>query len=226
VSGNERILVCDDEPQILRALRVVLREAGFDPVVTASVSEALDAAAVRPPDAAILDLLLPDGDGIEVCRKLREWSTMPILMLSAVGHEDQKVSALEAGADDYMVKPFSSRELVARLRAALRRAGAGRTEPVIAVDGLSIDLASHAVFRDGEPLHLTPIEYDLLRAFVRNRGRLLTHRTLLVEVWGSAYSDDTQTLRTHIANLRRKLDPAAGSRYIATDPGIGYRFVQ
>jgi two-component system KDP operon response regulator KdpE len=226
VTGHERVLVCDDEPQILRALRVVLREAGFDPVVTATVAEALDVAAVRPPDAAILDLLLPDGDGIEVCRKLREWSAMPILMLSAVGHEDQKVAALEAGADDYMVKPFSSRELVARLRAALRRADAGRTEPVIVVDGLTVDLAAHAVSRDGEPLHLTPIEYDLLRAFVRNRGRLLTHRTLLVEVWGPAYSDDTQTLRTHIANLRRKLDPAGGSRYIATDPGIGYRFVQ
>jgi two-component system KDP operon response regulator KdpE len=226
VTGHERILVCDDEPQILRALRVVLREAGFDPIVTSTVAEALDVAAVRPPDAAILDLLLPDGDGIEVCSKLREWSAMPILMLSAVGHEDQKVAALEAGADDYMVKPFSSRELVARLRAALRRADAGRTEPIITVDGLSVDLAAHAVSRDGESLHLTPIEYDLLRAFVRNRGRLLTHRTLLVDVWGPAYSDDTQTLRTHIANLRRKLDPAGGSRYIATDPGIGYRFVQ
>jgi two-component system KDP operon response regulator KdpE len=226
VTGHERILVCDDEPQILRALRVVLREAGFDPIVAATVGEALDVASVRPPDAAILDLLLPDGDGIEVCRKLREWSTMPILMLSAVGHEDQKVLALEAGADDYMVKPFSSRELVARLRAALRRADAGRAEPVIEVDGLRIDLSARAVQRDGEPLHLTPIEYDLLRAFVRNRGRLLTHRTLLVDVWGPAYSDDTQTLRTHIANLRRKLDPAGGSRYIATDPGIGYRFVQ
>jgi two-component system KDP operon response regulator KdpE len=226
LTGNERILVCDDEPQILRALRVVLREAGFDPVVTSTVAEALDLAAVRPPDAAILDLLLPDGDGIDVCRKLREWSTMPILMLSAVGHEDQKVAALEAGADDYMVKPFSSRELVARLRAALRRADAGRTEPVITVDGLTIDLAARAVRRDGEPVHLTPIEYDLLRAFVRNRGRLLTQRTLLIDVWGPAYSEDTQTLRTHIANLRRKLDPAGGSRYIATDPGIGYRFVQ
>jgi two-component system KDP operon response regulator KdpE len=226
VTGHERILVCDDEPQILRALRVVLREAGFDPVVTSDVREALDVAAVRPPDAAILDLLLPDGDGIQICRSLREWSTMPILMLSAVGHEDQKVAALEAGADDYMVKPFSSRELVARLRAALRRADTGRTEPVIEIDGLRVDLAAHAVLRDGEPLHLTPIEYDLLRAFVRNRGRLLTHRTLLVDVWGPAYSDDTQTLRTHIANLRRKLDPAGGSRYIATDPGIGYRFVQ
>jgi len=124
-------------------------------------------------------------------------------------------------ADDYMVKPFSSRELVARLRAALRRADAGRTEPLITVDGLTIDLAAHAVRRDGEPLHLTPIEYDLLRTFVRHRGRLMTRRTLVIDVWGPAYSEDIHPLRTHIANLRRKLDPAGGSRYIATDRGIG-----
>jgi two-component system KDP operon response regulator KdpE len=226
MSDRRRILVCDDEPQILRAVRVVLREAGFEPILTATGHEALDAAAVRPPDAAILDLLLPDGDGIEVCRQLREWSAMPILMLSAVGNEDQKVAALEAGADDYLVKPYSARELVARLNAVLRRTDAGRGEPVIAVDGIEVDLAAHAVRRDGAPLHLTPIEYDLLRALVRNRGRLLTHRTLLTAVWGPAYADDIQTLRTHIANLRRKLDPESSSRYVATDPGIGYRFVQ
>ncbi len=218
-----RILVCDDEPQIVRALRVVLRDAGFEATLTANAQEALDAAAVRPPDAAILDLLLPDGDGIDLCRQLREWSAMPILMLSAVGNEDQKVAALEAGADDYLVKPFSSRELVARLQAALRRAAPGRAEPVIVVGALEVDLAARAVRRDGEPIHLTPIEYDLLRALARNQGRLLTHRTLLVEVWGPAYADDTQTLRKHIANLRRKLDPAGGARYITTDPGIGYR---
>jgi two-component system KDP operon response regulator KdpE len=226
VSEGRRILVCDDEPQILRAVRVVLREAGFEPTLTSTVREALDAAAVRPPDAAIVDLLLPDGDGIEVCRALREWSTMPILMLSAVGNEDRKVAALEAGADDYLVKPFGARELVARLHAVLRRAEAGRGEPLIAVDAIEVDLAAHAVRRDGQPLHLTPIEYDLLRALIRNRGRLLTQRTLLTGVWGPAYADDIQTLRSHIANLRRKLDPENGSRYIATDPGIGYRFVQ
>jgi two-component system KDP operon response regulator KdpE len=224
--SGRRILVCDDEPQILRAVRVVLREAGFEPVLTGTAREALDAAAVRPPDAAILDLLLPDGDGIEVCRSLREWTAMPILMLSAVGHEDQKVAALEAGADDYLVKPFGSRELVARLHAVLRRADAGRGEPVIVVDAIELDLGAHAVRRDGEPLHVTPIEYDLLRALIGNRGRLLTHRTLLSTVWGPAYVDDIQTLRTHIANLRRKLDPDNGSRYVITDPGIGYRFVQ
>jgi two-component system, OmpR family, KDP operon response regulator KdpE len=226
MSERRRILVCDDEPQILRAVSVVLRGAGFEPTLTASVREALDAAVVRPPDAAILDLLLPDGDGIEVCRALREWSAMPILMLSAVGNEDQKVEALEAGADDYLVKPFGARELVARLEAVLRRADAGRAEPLIAVDAIEVDLAAHTVRRDGQPLHLTPIEYDLLRMLVRNRGRLLTHRTLLSAVWGPAYAEDIQTLRTHIANLRRKLDPESGSRYVATDPGIGYRFVQ
>jgi len=223
---RRRILVCDDEPQILRALKVVLREADFEATLTATRAQALDAAAVRPPDAAILDLLLPDGDGIEVCRALREWSAMPILMLSAVGNEDQKVAALEAGADDYLVKPFGSRELVARLHAVLRRADATRGEPLIAVDAIEVDLAAHAVRRDGKPLHLTPIEYDLLRALIGNRGRLLTHRTLLTLVWGPAYADDIQTLRTHIANLRRKLDATNGTRYVATDPGIGYRFVQ
>ncbi|MGI8557497.1 MAG: response regulator transcription factor [Solirubrobacteraceae bacterium] len=226
MSERRRILVCDDEPQILRAVRVVLREAGFEPTLTSTAREALDAAAVRPPDAAILDLLLPDGDGIEVCRSLREWSAMPILMLSAVGHEDRKVAALEAGADDYLVKPFGARELVARLHAVLRRAEAGRGEPLIVVDAIEVDLAAHAVRREGQSLHLTPIEYELLRALIRNRGRLLTHRALLTLVWGPAYAEDTRTLRTHIANLRRKLDPGNGSRYVATDPGIGYRFVQ
>ncbi len=221
----QRVLVCDDEPQILRALRVVLRESGYDVVPAATAREALDVAAVQPPDAAILDLVLPDGDGIEVCRSLREWSRMPILLLSAVGDEDEKVRALEAGADDYIVKPFAPRELVARLQAVLRRAGEGEEEPAIVADGLVIDLAARRVTRDGEPVHLTPIEYSLLRALARQRGRLLTHRALLVEVWGPAYADDTQILRTHIANLRRKIEPSdAPPRYIWTDPGVGYRF--
>jgi two-component system KDP operon response regulator KdpE len=220
-----RVLVCDDEPQILRALRVVLRESGYDVVPAATARDALDVAAVQPPDAAILDLVLPDGDGIEVCRSLREWSRMPILVLSAVGDEDEKVRALDAGADDYVVKPFAPRELVARLQAVLRRAGEGQDEPAIVADGLVIDLAARRVTRDGEQVHLTPIEYSLLRVLARQRGRLLTHRALLVEVWGPAYADDTQILRTHIANLRRKIEPAEGPpRYIRTDPGVGYRF--
>jgi two-component system KDP operon response regulator KdpE len=220
-----RVLVCDDEPQILRALRVVLREAGFDVVPAATAQEALDRAAVQPPDAAILDLVLPDGDGIEVCKALREWSSIPILLLSAVGDEEEKVRALEAGADDYVVKPFAPRELVARLQAVLRRAGADPAEPAIRVDGLEIDLAARAVRRDGAEVHLTPIEFGLLRTLARQRGRLMTHRSLLVEVWGPAYADDTQVLRTHIANLRRKIEPPGEApRYIRTDPGVGYRF--
>ena len=151
--------------------------------------------------------MLPDGNGIDVCRELRAWSRMPILVLSAIGDEDQKVAALEAGADDYVTKPFGPRELVARLHAVLRRAGAAVDEPTIAVDGLEIDLAARVVRRDGAEVHLTPIEYDLLRTLARNRGRLLTHRALLTEVWGPQYADDTQVLRTHVANLRRKIEP-------------------
>jgi two-component system KDP operon response regulator KdpE len=223
-AGEPRVLVCDDEPQIVRALKVVLREAGFAVDAAATASEALDAAAVRPPDAAVIDLMLPDGDGIDVCRQLRSWSGMPILVLSAIGDEDQKVAALEAGADDYVTKPFGPRELVARLHAVMRRAGAAVDEPTIAVDGLEIDLAARAVRRDGAEVHLTPTEYELLRTLARNRGRLLTHRMLLTEVWGPQYADDTQVLRTHVANLRRKIEPQGARRYIRTDPGVGYRF--
>ena len=221
---SQRILVCDDEMQIRRALRVVLKDAGFEVTETANAQEALDAVSVRPPDAAIIDLLLPDGDGIEVCRNIRSWSEMPILVLSAVGEEDQKVRALEAGADDYVTKPFGPRELVARLKAALRRAGDDADEPTVTAGDLIIDLAAHTVGRDGEDVHLTPIEFRLLSTLARNRGRLMTHRALLTEVWGPGWEDDTQTLRTHIANLRRKIEPAGGPRYIRTDPGIGYRF--
>jgi len=194
-----RVLVVDDEPQIVRALKVVLREAGFEAVPAETASEALDIAAVSPPDAAIVDLVLPDGDGVEVTTRLREWSAMPILVLSAVGEEDQKVRALEAGADDYITKPFGARELVARLQAALRRTAPAEGEPSIVVDGLEMDLAGHNVSRDGESVHLTPIEFELLRTLVRNRG---------------------------IARLRAKIEPGDGSgpRYIVTDPGVGYRF--
>jgi len=227
VSSGPRVLVCDDEPHIVRALKIVLREAGFETLPAYTAAEALDVASLHPTDAAIIDLVLPDDSGIEVCRRLREWTEMPIIVLSAVGDEDQKVRALEAGADDYVTKPFGPRELVARLQAVLRRAGSAADEPTVTVDGLEVDLAARLVRREGEEVHLTPIEFDLLRTLVRNRGRLLTHRTLLAEVWGPAYADDTQTLRTHIARLRRKLEPAgdAGPRYIRTDPGVGYRFV-
>jgi two-component system, OmpR family, KDP operon response regulator KdpE len=222
--AGERVLVCDDELQIVRALKVVLRDAGFEVTATANAQEALDAAAVHPPNAAIIDLMLPDGDGVEVCARLREWSDMPILVLSALGEEQQKVRALEAGADDYVTKPFSPAELVARLRAVLRRSARGSDQPRIEADGLVVDLAAHEVLRDGEPVHLTKTEFDLLRTLVVNRGRLMTHRALLTEVWGPGYAEDTQVLRVHLANLRRKLERPGEKRYIRTDPGIGYRF--
>jgi two-component system KDP operon response regulator KdpE len=227
VSDRRRILVCDDEPQILRALKVILREAGFEAVPAETAEEALDLAAVRPPDGAIIDLVLPDGDGVEVCRQIRSWSQMPIIVLSAVGDEDAKVRALEAGADDYVTKPFGARELVARLEAALRRVQGAGDEPQLVAEGLVIDLAAHTVLRDGAEVHLTPIEFRLLETLARNRGRLMTHRSLLVEVWGPEYADDVTVLRGHIANLRRKIDSGEGAgarRYIRTDPGVGYRF--
>jgi len=221
--SGRRILICDDELQILRGLKLVLRDAGFEPVAAATAAEALDLASLRLPDAAIIDLVLPDGDGVEVCRELRSWSDMPLIVLSAVGDEDRKVAALEAGADDYVVKPFSPRELVARLEAVLRRRGGTATDPRIEAEGLVVDLAARTVNRDEEEIHLTPIEYDLLRQLILNRGRLMTHRTLLTEVWGPGYADDTQVLRTHIANLRRKIE-TGDQRYIRTDTGVGYRF--
>jgi len=224
VTAGRRVLICDDELHILRALNVVLRDAGFDPVATANVQEALDAASVRPPDAAIIDLMLPDGHGVDIVRALREWSAMPIIVLSALGEEDDKVQALEAGADDYVTKPFGARELVARLNAALRRAGTGSDEPTIELDGLEVDLRARDVRRDGKSIHLSPIEFDLLRVLARNRGRLLTHRQLLTEVWGPEYASDTQVLRTTIGRLRGKIErEASNPQYIHTDPGIGYR---
>jgi two-component system, OmpR family, KDP operon response regulator KdpE len=224
--ATPRVLVVDDEPQIVRALKVVLREAGFQAVPAETAGQALDVVSVRPPDAAIIDLVLPDFDGIELTRRLREWTQIPILVLSAVGEEAQKVRALEAGADDYVTKPFGNRELVARMQAALRRAGRGDDEPTIVAGGLEIDLAARVVRRDGELVHLTPIEFDLLRTLARNRGRLITHRKLLIDVWGPEYVDDIQPLRTHIARLRAKIEPddVAGPRFIVPDPGVGYRF--
>ena len=225
MSERRRVLICDDEAEILRALRVVLGDAGYEVVPAMSVREALDAVAVRPPDAAIIDLVLPDGDGVEVCSSIREWSQMPILVLWAVGDEREKVRALDAGADDYVTKPFGPDELVARLRATLRRSLPAASEPAFEFDGLEIDLAARRVSRDGTEIHLTPTEDELLRHLLRNRGRLLTHRALLREVWGPGYQDDTQVLRVHIANLRRKIEPARRApRLIRTDPGVGYRF--
>jgi two-component system, OmpR family, KDP operon response regulator KdpE len=223
-SERPRILVCDDEQQILRALRVILRDAGFEALPASDGEEALDVAAVSRPDAAIIDLVLPDIDGIELCRRMRQWTDIPVIVLSAVGDEDAKVRALAAGADDYVTKPFGPRELVARLEANLRRIYPEPEETLISADGLEVDLARRTVRRDGTEVHLTKTEFDLLRLLARNRGRLMTHRDLLASVWGPGYADDTQVLRAHIANLRRKIEPPEGPRYIKTDPGVGYRF--
>jgi two-component system KDP operon response regulator KdpE len=224
-AAGGRVVVCDDDPQIRRALRLVLEEAGFTVVMTETGEEALDRAALARPQLAIVDLMLPDVHGIEVCSRLREWSEMPILVLSAIDEEAIKIEALERGADDYVTKPFAPGELVARVQAALRRARTGVAEPRIEVDGLVIDVAAHAVWLDGSEVHLTPIEFSLLRVLAVNRGLLLTHAQLLSEVWGPEHADATALLRTHIANLRRKLQPGEQPRsFIRTDSGIGYRF--
>jgi two-component system KDP operon response regulator KdpE len=224
MSDRPRVLVLDDEPQILRALRAVLRDAGYEALPAATVEEALDIAALRRPDAAILDLVLPDGDGVEVARELRSWSTMPILVLSAVGEEDEKVRALEAGADDYVTKPFGTRELVARLEAVRRRARPEPDEPVLRSGELELDLPAHELRQGGAVVHLTPTEWGLLETLLRHRGRVLTHRTLLGEVWGEAYRDDVPTLRAHVANLRHKLSPESAA-HLRTELGVGYRWV-
>ena len=203
--SKERILVCDDDPQIRRALSLILREAGYEVLITATAEEALDGAAAAGPHLAIFDLLLPDGHGIELCRRLREWSEIPILVLSAISDEQTKIDALLHGADDYVTKPFGPGELVARVKAALRRAGRDTSEPRVEIGELVVDLAAHMVSVNGVEVHLTPTEFSLLRVLVLNRGLLMTHRQLLTEVWGPEYEDATPVLRTHIANLRSKL---------------------
>jgi two-component system KDP operon response regulator KdpE len=219
------VLVVDDEPQILRALQTNLRGAGYE-VETASTAEAaLAAAAMRPPDAVILDLVMPDGSGIDVCRELRSWSAAPVLVLSVVGDEAEKVAALDAGADDYVEKPFGIDELLARLRALLRRAGPS-TEPVLEIGELVIDLDKHLVTVDGRRVQLTPNEFELLRLLAQNEGKLMTHPAILREVWGPAYSAESHYLHVYISQLRRRLeaDPAR-PRYLLTEPGAGYRLV-
>jgi two-component system KDP operon response regulator KdpE len=221
-----RVLVVDDEPQIVRGLRVVLRNAGFRVDSAGTKKEALDALSHRPPDAVLLDLVLPDGSGVDVCRQVREWSRVPIVVVSAVGDEREKVRALDAGADDYVTKPFGSDELAARLRAVLRRSSDGNGEPAIEVGDLVVDLADRRVSRAGEDVRLTPIEFDLMRVLAQNRDRLLTHRQLLHEVWGPSYGEETHYLRVHVAHIRAKLEPdPSRPRYLITEPGVGYRLM-
>jgi two-component system KDP operon response regulator KdpE len=219
-----RVLVVDDEPQIVRGLTIVLRDAGYAVEAAATKAGALASLSTRPPEALVLDLVLPDGDGVAVCRDVRRWSHLPILVLSAVGDEREKVRALDAGADDYVTKPFGTEELLARLRAILRRspdAGQART---VQVDQLIIDLEDRRVSYDGKEVHLTPIEFDLLRVLAQHPGRLVTQRQLLQEVWGPQYVEESHYLRVHIAHIRAKIEPdPSRPHYIVTDPGVGYR---
>ena len=221
----ERVLVVDDEPQVLRGLTAALEAAGYAVSGAATAASALESAALRPPDAVVLDLRLPDGSGVEVCRRLREWSQAPVVVVSAVDEEDEKIAALDAGADDYVTKPYAVGELLARLRAALRRGAAPPGEaPTVRFGDVEVDLARREVVRAGAPVHLTPHEYGLLAQLAHHPGRVLTHRALLAAVWGPEYGDETHYLRVYMANLRRKLeaDPAR-PRHLVTETGVGYR---
>jgi two-component system KDP operon response regulator KdpE len=220
-----RILAVDDEPQILRALQTNLRGAGYEVTTATTAAEALAEAALRVPDAIILDLVLPDGSGTDVCRELRTWTEAPIIVVSAVGEESEKVAALDAGADDYVTKPFGMDELLARLRASMRRV-VHPSEPVIEIGDLRVDLEKRAVTVAGNAVQLTPHEFALLRLLAVNEGKLLTHKMILREVWGPLYGEESHYLHVYVSQLRRKIEPdPTRPRYVLTEPGAGYRLV-
>lgn len=225
-----RVLVIDDEPQILRALRINLSVRGYEVTTAATGADALRSAADHRPDVVVLDLGLPDMSGIEVLAGLRGWLTAPVIVLSARTDSTDKVEALDAGADDYVTKPFGMEELLARLRAAVRRAAApapGAEVPVVDAGSFVVDLTAKIVTRDGEPVHLTPTEWGVLEMLVRNEGKLVGQRELLHEVWGPSYHSQTHYLRVYLAGLRRKLEPdPARPRHLLTEAGMGYRFVR
>lgn len=226
MTQGARILVVDDEPQIRRSLQVNLERSGYAVETVDTGDQALRSFENRHPDVVILDLLMPGMSGVEAVRRMRAMSTVPILVLSAVGEETRKVEALEQGADDYMTKPFGMEELLARIRSLLRRAaGAHGAKPVFVAGPLSVNFDRREVTVDQQPVKLTPTEYDLLKYMIEHAGKVLTHRMLLQEVWGQAYIDQAQYLRVFIGQLRKKLerDPTR-PRFIVTDPGVGYRF--
>ena len=223
--SGARILLIDDERAIRRLLRAALAAHGYEVLEAATGEEGLQSAATQHPDVIILDLGLPDLDGVQVTRRLREWTQTPILILSVRGSEEDKIAALDAGADDYLTKPFGTGELTARIRAALRRVQPpGEGQPLFQVDGLRVDLLHRAVSVDEQPVDLTPTEYELLKLLVQHAGKVVTHRQLLRAVWGSGYEEEAHLLRVNISNLRHKLesDPAQ-PRYILTESGVGYR---
>ncbi|MGQ4614672.1 response regulator [Nocardia sp. R7R-8] len=222
-----KVLVVDDEPQIVRALRINLSVRGYEVITAATGSAALRAAADRHPDVVILDLGLPDMDGIEVLAGLRGWSSAPVIVLSARTDSADKVEALDAGADDYVTKPFGMDELLARLRAAVRRGATDpdASAPVVTTDSFTVDLAAKKVTKRGETVHLTPTEWGMLEMLVRNRGKLVGRRELLREVWGPSYATETHYLRVYLAQLRRKLeDDPSRPKHLLTEAGMGYRF--
>jgi two-component system, OmpR family, KDP operon response regulator KdpE len=220
-----RVLVVDDEPQILRALETTLGGAGYEVRSATNAKEALAAAAAGRPDIVILDLALPDGSGVEVSRELRRWTAVPIIVLSVVEDEREKVAALDAGADDYVTKPFGIDELLARVRAALRRSHPSG-DPEVRIGDLVVDLEKRGVTMAGERVSLTPNEFDILALFAQNEGKLLTHRAILKAVWGPAYSDESHYLHVYVSQLRRKIEPdPARPRYLLTEAGAGYRLV-
>jgi two-component system KDP operon response regulator KdpE len=220
-----RVLVVDDEPAILRALVANLRARGYEADAAANGEDALRLAARARPDAVVLDLGLPGMSGIEVIRGLRGWTALPIIVLSARGAERDKVAALDAGADDYVTKPFGMDELFARLRAALRRVTPSSDAAVVETAHFTVDLAAKRVTRDGGEVRLTPTEWGIVELLVKHRDRLVTQRQLLQEVWGPGYGDETNYLRVHMAHIRRKLEPEQGRpRYFLTEAGMGYRF--
>lgn len=221
-----RILIVDDEVQIRRLLRVALTGHGYEVAEAANGREGLNEAAVYRPDLIILDLGLPDIEGLEVVRRLRDWSKTPVIILSVKEHESDKIAALDAGADDYVTKPFSMGELLARVRAAIRHTAGAGEDPVITLEGLSIDVAHRRVAVDGKEIRLSPIEYDLIKNLAIHAGKVLTHKHLLRTIWGPSYEHDTHYLRVYIGQLRRKVeaDPSH-PRHIITEPGVGYRLL-
>ncbi len=221
---GQRVLVVDDENSIRRYLRAALSAQGFIVHEAASGEEALTAVLRDRPDIIILDLGLPDFDGIEVTRRLREWSQTPIIILSVREAENDKIAALDAGADDYLTKPFGTGELMARMRVVMRRLSAKPDEPILQVDNLKMDLSRRLVTVDEKEISLTPTEYDILRLLMQNTGKVLTHRQLLRQVWGTAYENEMHILRVNISNLRRKIEPdPARPQYLITEAGVGYR---
>ncbi|GJL50231.1 MAG: DNA-binding response regulator [Nitrospirales bacterium] len=226
MNKGARILVVDDEREIRRCLELSLEERGFTVIAAESGERALDLLQQRPADVAIIDLLLPGMDGLELTQKIRKWSTLPIIFLSAIGDDKIKVEALEHGADDYVTKPFSTEEVIARIRSVLRRVvGSKDVNPVLTFSDLEIDFERRALHLSGEPIKLTPMEYELLKYMVQNAGRVLTRRMLLSAVWGPGHEDDTQSLRVLVRQLRKKIEKTpAKPRFILTDLGVGYRF--